>query len=164
MDAPKPKTARFVDDVAEVKTRKLADKTRRALASQTAVKALFDYEKTKDQGKDFRNQGDLTLYEEKKITQRALLREDPEVVATMQLFWDTFHATDEDDDHVVDSGEISSVTMEVKVSVDVRKCKALYHPDEWDYSSALKEAQVSATRRATHPYAGAILSRTRALR
>jgi hypothetical protein len=93
--------------------------------------AQLAHEKREDEGKGYRKEGRFTFYTIENRMQREKIREQPNVQEGIHKFWITFQS-------VQNGGEISKDEF---LSVELKMCKAMFHPNEFDEQEALRLAR-----------------------
>jgi hypothetical protein len=93
---------------------------------------LFGFEEAAVRSLDYKKQGDLEFYTEENMRKRMQNRNHPDVVAELNMFYNTFMSRLEHPDGYVSQKE--------GVSVTVRVCKALFDPDDFVLADAVEQS------------------------
>jgi hypothetical protein len=125
-------------------------KTKLQIKQEQGEEELLDHEANDEHHKNFRKQGDITLYGVVEAARRQAIKENPRMRAAIGMFWHTYASVQNQpgsDDDVGGgggggdgSGGGLRITRDEQLAVTVKLTKALFHASEFSLASAKRTA------------------------
>ena len=128
------------------------------LAKKRASRAVLEHRKSADDvaplrheqlgidAASFRTQGNADHYSRSALERRAALRFEPDIVRWMQSYYRTFVSPHNNKRFKASHGGYAPIDREEMLAVQIKICKALFPPDEWDFAACAESAEADWQR------------------